>query len=378
MYTSGQIWRKAQGARRKGSSLQQRIVGSCSRCPVWCLSLGLILLSGCANPGSSDDSVAVTDSESVLELKLGVVRPDSKVVRELVLKNDSTTSWQVDKTSRDCACLVESIEPSFIEPGADARVQVAYTAPSSHGRVEHRLTIGLTGRLPPAVQIRVTGIARRDLHASPVSLDFGELIAGEPKQVSFRLLDYRAATDGAAWFDTSATHPWVRQQYTTEKTVLDQFGERVHQRLVQLEVTAPHDLPESSLRGEITYTDPWSDEPIILTIPYVAKLRAPWVADVSRLFFGVMRPGATSTKQLTIRGTSSLPDSVEMNVNSPNSDYLELSQNAADQHRTIAIIATMHAPETPVVIEAELQVSGSGFPTLRIPVMAMVATESPE
>ena len=233
------------------------------------------------------------------------------------------------------------------------------------------------GRQPPVLTLELAGWVRRDMEASSASLDFGEIIAGQSKVLRFRLIDYRGEHGEGEWFETVATHPWITQQFVDTKTVVDPVTAKpVHQILVEVQAAPPIDLAESLQRGKIAYTDfensTESGDADLLTVPFTVRVRTLWQAEPGRLFFGVMSPNSSATKVVALRGAVEPSMAVLAKLRDSKDGCLQVRRNSEEDGAPFLFDVTLKAPKEPGTIESDLEISCKGFPTLKIPVLALV------
>ena len=86
----------------------------------------------------------------------GNVRPEKRLLKELMLRNFGDAELVIKKVSTTCGCTVAGAYLTRVAPGASTTLRIAFTTPAAAGRTEQTVTIESNDPEHPKVDIKVS------------------------------------------------------------------------------------------------------------------------------------------------------------------------------------------------------------------------------
>jgi hypothetical protein len=115
-------------------------------------ALALLLLApGARADGASGPRLAVEPAS----FDFGNVRPEKRLLKELMLRNFGDAVLEIKKVSTTCGCTVAGAYEARVAPGASTTLRIAFTTPPVAGRTEQTVTIESNDPERPKVDVKV-------------------------------------------------------------------------------------------------------------------------------------------------------------------------------------------------------------------------------
>ena len=86
----------------------------------------------------------------------GNVRPEKRLLKELVLRNVGDAELEITKVSTTCRCTVAGAYLKRVAPGASTTLRIAFTSPPAAGPTEQTVTIESNDPERPRVHVKVS------------------------------------------------------------------------------------------------------------------------------------------------------------------------------------------------------------------------------
>ncbi len=86
----------------------------------------------------------------------GNVRPEKRLLKELILRNVGDAELVIKKVSTTCNCTVAGSYLERLPPGASTTLRIAFTTPPVAGRTQQTVTIETNDPERPKVEVKVS------------------------------------------------------------------------------------------------------------------------------------------------------------------------------------------------------------------------------
>ena len=86
----------------------------------------------------------------------GNVRPEKRLLKELMLRNFGDADLVIKKVSTTCGCTVAGAYLDRVPPGGSTTLRIAFTTPAGAGRTQQTVTIETNDPERPKVDIKVS------------------------------------------------------------------------------------------------------------------------------------------------------------------------------------------------------------------------------
>ena len=268
---------------------------------VVCASLGLLLSVACSLCGCSHEAVGEKGTVGTSEVvatpsgllceapvwDIGEVLVEGRTVdfqNTFCLRNRSTEPITIRDVRSDCGCLVAKDYARTVQPGAEIELKATMSVAGPPGKFRKTIVVftesGSSEKLPLVV------VGKRAvssyLYATPLEMNFGEIVQGEAKTKQLMLVRY----DGSAvnYRNIVSESPALSLGgEPKEVDKIDFWGNRF--RCLELSIkTDTKSLPVGSFRSRLTIqtksTDESTNELIVPLKAEVCEAKTPWVKSV--------------------------------------------------------------------------------------------------
>ena len=117
-------------------------------------------------------------------LSLGLVEQASLTKRNVVYRNQSAETIEIERVQATCHCTVPTPAKTVLAPGESSELEVTYDAGSNQGPIRQTVELYLKGQ-PDPILLQVSATVRPVIVAQPGSLD---LEVGKPQRVKLTAL----------------------------------------------------------------------------------------------------------------------------------------------------------------------------------------------
>jgi hypothetical protein len=274
-----------------------------------------------AEPDTTDDSpVPRAAPRIVFEQPVhdfGTVEQGAKVTHLFRFHNRGERNLRIESLKTSCGCTAAVISDSRIPPGGRGTISATFDTARFLGEKKKTVVVHTNDPQRPATTLTLQGEVRVEVAADPPQLYVGRLAYG--KAVSRRVEIVVDADSSVEITQVANTNAAV--------TVQTEPLKRDGQRGKTLIVTVAEDAPLGRLNDQITVTTTSTKRPSVV-IPIFGSVEGELVVRPPQVTFGVVQPGADTTRTVTITNRSKTP--------------VRISRVASTAERVTARLATVN------------------------------------
>jgi hypothetical protein len=228
-------------------------------------------------------------AEEIVRIDLGEVAPETQIERIVTLSNRRSETLHVKSVIRDCACLAHALSRDTIPAGEAAALRVQIVSPSGPGSFRHTVTVYFDELRQPTFAI-FEGRVSQLCSAVPERVELNEVFLGETHEadVAIRLSHPIVASECVCELN------WEGAQILSGCGTFE--GPEIH---IRLAFTAMASMPWGQNSGELTIRQANRMERVV-RIPCVAHVVSRWVMPEPCLMFGLVKPGTTIQREITV------------------------------------------------------------------------------
>ena len=164
-------------------------------------------------PVSSFD---VQPLEKAISYDFGTMFTGEKVDHRFIITNDSAIEWKVERVESNCGCVVTDVRPRVIPAGAEAAVDVCYTAGADSADVRKRVLVNFSSSDAPVVELFLTGRVRKPIATEPGQIYIKTANVGQSISTSFVVKNFQ--NDECRLPTISCGEPWLSTTITENPT----------------------------------------------------------------------------------------------------------------------------------------------------------------
>lgn len=273
----------------------------------------------------------------------GTVEQGAKVSHLFRFHNRGERDLRVESLKTSCGCTAAVISDSRIPPGGRGTISATFDTAQFLGEKKKTVVVHTNDPQRPATTLTLQGEIRVEVAADPPQLYVGRLAYG--KAVSRRVaivVDADAPVEITQVANTNAA-----------VTVQTEPLERNGQRGKTLIVTVAEDAPLGRLNDQITVTTTSTKRPSVV-IPVFGSVEGELVVRPPQVTFGVVQPGADTTRIVTITNRSKTPVRISRVASTAEQVAARLATvNPGLEYR---LVMTVSADSQPGRIQGDLQV----------------------
>jgi len=120
----------------------------------------------------------------------GVMGPNEEGSHSFTVRNVGESELTLEVASTTCKCTVGTLEQNALAPGEETEVQMTWTVNTKANRFGQTAELRTNDPSFPTIRLEIKGRVVRQLETSPEVLTFGEVAAGEPVTLDWKVFNY--------------------------------------------------------------------------------------------------------------------------------------------------------------------------------------------
>ncbi len=229
---------------------------------------------------------------NALSHDFGTVVRGAKAEYRFEITNLYKEDVHISSVESSCGCTSPVISRQTIKTFEKAEIVAVFNTRAFLGAKNAVLTVRIDQPFPAEVQLRIDGYIRSDVVLDPGSIELGTIEQGRPGERTIKVL-YAGRPDWQI-IDVRTTNPHLEAELVETKRGAGEVG---YDLLVRLR----GDAPVGYLNEQLTVV---TNDQRLKTFPVdvSGKVESDITVSPSPMFFSPLAPGATTTKQLVVRG----------------------------------------------------------------------------
>jgi hypothetical protein len=241
------------------------------------------MFPGAPNPDPGPKNTIIVD--------IGAIKPGESLVRQVEIVNSGTVNWTLKGVSSDCSCIGQQFQPSILAPGKAGKLDIRFRASQGVGSIQKHVFVGFHESEAPVQVVVIKGVARAWATASPILVEFGDVIGGARTS---RRLQVLTPPDEHAELDREKSElPNCTVTYVQSKRM--DFMDGTCQDVAEYDIALalPVAIGTSPWMGKLRFVSP-SEKVHQLDVPLTASVCPPIQCSSEQVFFGMLVPGESA------------------------------------------------------------------------------------
>lgn len=229
-----------------------------------------------------------------LSVDFGTAEEGKMVEMEFPFKNTSDKTITVTSVKASCGCTAPELQKKVFAPGEGDVIRATFNSKGRTGSQTKTVTV-TTDEPNGTYQLRFHGEVVSQVYIEPKLLNFGEVMQGTEKAMTFELIDFTGQNIEIKGLTSAASA--LKTEHGAAVDFTDESGRKG--RKIPITVTVTPEIPVGNLATTLAIETSYTERP-----SFVGSIRGVVRGEVSvqpaQVYFGFVAPGETASRKVGV------------------------------------------------------------------------------